>query len=98
VVATIPGRTYVLRHKIGVLSFNKNLQLLGLKVSGAAQLAHVIQPIRGDELGKSRWQDAQPIIFVADDTTTVIEFRDFSTNTDNIDLLLDEVVLAILPE
>jgi hypothetical protein len=97
-VATIPGRTYVLRHKIGVLSFNKSIQLLGLKVSGAAQLAHVIQPIWGDGLGKSRWQDAEPIPFVADDTTTVIEFSDLSMTSDGIDLLLDEVVLTILPE
>ena len=97
-VATIPGRTYVLRHKIGVQSFNQNLQILGLKVIGASELAHVIRTVNGDNLGKSRWFDVDPVTFVADGPSVVIEFRDFSQNTDNIDILLDDVVLVILPE
>ncbi|MEO5714727.1 MAG: Ig-like domain-containing protein [Luteolibacter sp.] len=87
---TIPGATYTLAFDAGVLSFNTNSQTMQVTATGNTNLLNRTITITGLGGGSNRWL-AQSFTFVADRSTTTLAFRDLSTATLNIDLVLDNV-------
>lgn len=88
--ATIPGQYYMLNFDVGVLALNTVTQQLGVSVIGATTLVAQIQTPVGNALGVSVWS-AKSYPFIADSTTTTLNFQDQSASTSGIDLLLDNV-------
>ena len=89
-LVTVAGRSYVLSFDLGVLSYNTSTQTLRVTVSGATTLLDRTISMQGRTGGACRWL-AQDFTFVADGEFTVIAFRDVSSATKAIDLLLDHV-------
>jgi len=88
--ATIAGATYTLAFDTGVLSFNTNSQSMQVTATGTLNLLNRTITIAGLGGGSNRWL-AQSFTFVADRSTTTLSFRDLSTATFNLDLVLDNV-------
>ncbi|MEO5914229.1 MAG: DUF642 domain-containing protein [Luteolibacter sp.] len=93
-VATAPGVRYLLSFDMGVLAYNTNEQRLQIDLTGGDLLASRVFTLNGIGGGAIRWQ-SQRLSFVADSTATVVTFRDKSTTSNSIDLLLDNVRLAV---
>ncbi|MEO5915483.1 MAG: Ig-like domain-containing protein [Luteolibacter sp.] len=91
--ATTAGQTYALAFDAGVLSFNTNPQTLQVTVTGAGNLLTRTITINGASNGLNRWLP-QSFTFVANSTTAVLTFRDQSTSTAGLDLLLDNVRIS----
>jgi lysophospholipase L1-like esterase len=94
-VATTPGVTYSLKFDQGVLAFNKNTQRLSVVVSGNSTLLNQTLSITGR--GNGTYWIPREFTFVADSDLTRLTFTDVSTNTLNIDMLLDHVRIANIP-
>jgi len=88
--ATVAGQTYTLAFDAGVLAYNKNPQTLGVTVTGSGSLLSQTITINGLGGGATHWV-SQSFTFVANSTTATLTFKDQSTSTNNLDLLLDNV-------
>ncbi|MEO5914290.1 MAG: cellulase family glycosylhydrolase [Luteolibacter sp.] len=89
-VPTRSGVTYTLAFDVGVLSYNTNQQQLQITVTGNGTLLSHQIVITGLGNGTVRWVP-QVFTFVADSDSTLLTFKDRSTTTQSIDLLLDHV-------
>ena len=87
---TVAGQTYTLAFDAGVLSYNRNSQTMLVTVTGSATLLSRTITIAGAGGGTNRWLP-QSFTFVANSTMATLTFRDQSTSTDALDLLLDNV-------
>ncbi len=88
--ATAPGQICTLAFDAGVFAYNTNSQTLQVTVTGASSLLVRTITLFGPGNGTSLWQ-SQTYTFVADSSTTTLTFRDQSSSTQAIDLLLDNV-------
>ncbi len=88
--ATIPGRGYTLSFDAGVLAYNTSPQTMQVTVTGVGSLLSQTITLNGLGGGANRWV-ARNSAFVADGSTITLSFRDVSTTTNNLDLLLDNV-------
>jgi lysophospholipase L1-like esterase len=89
--ATAPGVTYTLDFDVGVLAFNKNQQRLEVQITGASTLlTEVVTVSTNTTNGTSQWS-SRTFSFVADSTSTNLRFRDLSTTSNGLDMLLDNV-------
>jgi lysophospholipase L1-like esterase len=87
---TVPGTTYTLEFDAGNFSYNNNPQTLQVTVDGTSNLLTQVVNITGLGNGITRWA-AQSFTFVANSNSTTLTFRDQSTTTAGLDLLLDNV-------
>lgn len=92
---TSPGRSYLLEYDVGVLAYNTLQQRLQVSLTGNTLLLDQLTSINGTGNGTIRWAP-QRFTFVADSPTTSITFRDQSTTTTSLDLLLDDVRITEL--
>jgi len=88
--ATTPGQSYTLTFDAGVLAYNKNAQKMQVTLTGKHSLLSKSLTLSGVGGGATRWLP-QSFAFVADSATALLSFRDQSTTTNNLDLLLDNV-------
>ena len=91
--ATMAGQSYTLTFDMGVLAYNTNPQTLQVTVTGTGILLSQTITIKGLGGGAVRWQP-QTFTLVANSATTTLSFRDQSTSTTNLDLLLDHVEIV----
>ncbi len=88
--ATTAGQTYTLLFDAGVLSYNGASQSLLVTVTGSGAVLSRSVSIRGPGGGKIAWTE-QTFSFTANSANSVVTFRDQSSTSDSIDLLLDDV-------
>jgi hypothetical protein len=88
--ATTPGQTYSLTFDASVFAYTMDSQSLRVSVTGAADLLTETVTINGLAGGLGPWQ-SQGFSFTADSPSTTLEFRDQSSATVGLDLLLDNV-------
>ena len=89
---TTAGQTYTLSFDLGAYSIaNQGEQRMQVIVQGIKTMVSEIRSVFAPGNGV-RWA-SQTLQFVADSSTTQIMFRDASVQTDNVDLLLDNVEL-----
>jgi hypothetical protein len=86
---TIPGTTYQLAFEMGVLSYNLNPQKLRTTLRGQTTLLSNEFSMTGT--GDGIVWSSRSLDFTADSAQTTLEFRDVSSFTMNVDLLLDHV-------
>ncbi len=95
--ATSPGQTYTLTFDAGVLFYTSATQVINVTVNGSANLLNRTISISGSGSGPNRWLP-QSFTFTTDSNSTMLTFRDQSTTTNIIDLILDNVrIAAVLP-
>ncbi|MES2657779.1 MAG: Ig-like domain-containing protein [Verrucomicrobiota bacterium] len=87
---TIPGQTYSITFDASVLAYTTDSQILQVSVTGSGNLLTQTVTIVGQASGLGPWL-AQNYTFMANSATTTLTFRDQSTATIGIDLLLDHV-------
>jgi hypothetical protein len=87
---TTPGVTYTVRFDQGVYSFNTQYQSIQVSAVGTGSLLSKTYTLRGTSNGNTVWA-ARTDTFVANSATTTLTFRDTSTTSNAIDLLLDNV-------
>ena len=90
---TLPGRSYQLSFASAVLAYNTNSQGLLVNVVGNKNLISQTISMAGNGNGSIQWIP-RSYQFVADSTVTVLSFKDVSTVTNSIDLLLDSVSIT----
>lgn len=88
--ATVAGQTYTLAFSAGVLAYNTNSQTIQATVTGSSSLLSQTIIINGLGGGSINWQP-QTFTFVANSASSTLTFRDLSTVTNSLDLLLDNV-------
>lgn len=88
--ATTPGKTYNLTFDLSVLAYTTDVQRMKITATGAAGLLSQTITLTGNGGGLGPWLP-QAFAFTADSAATTLEFRDLSTATIGIDLLLDNV-------
>jgi lysophospholipase L1-like esterase len=88
--ATVPGTSYTLEFDAGNYGYSANNQTVQVTVDGSSNLLTQVITINGGGNGTTRWL-AQSFSFVANSTTTTLAFRDQSTTSAALDLLLDNV-------
>ncbi len=88
--ATVPGQTYTLTFDAGILSYVKKNQRIEVKIADSATRLLQTITLNGDGDGIIDWS-ARSYTFVAGSSAATITFRDRSTATVGIDLLLDKV-------
>ncbi len=93
---TTTGQSYLLLFDTGVLSYNTNSQKMLVTATGTGNLLAQTITINGLSNGTNRWLP-QSFTFVADSTATNLTFRDNSTTTDALDLLLDNIRVLVQP-
>jgi Protein of unknown function (DUF642) len=93
--ATVPGRVYGVSFALGTLAYNNYSQKLGVEVRGTGLLASKSFPLSGAN-GSVRWV-TRGFQFTADSDRATLWFRDRSTTTRSIDLLLDAVMVVPPP-
>jgi hypothetical protein len=87
---TAAGQTYTLTFDAGVLSYNTNSQKLLVTATGTSSLLSQTITIAGLSGGTNRWLP-QSFTFTANSASTTLTFKDQSTTTKVIDLMLDNV-------
>lgn len=87
---TVSGQTYTLEFDAGVLAYNGMAQLMQVTVTGSSSLLSRTLNLTGATNGDLRWFP-QSFTFVANSASTTLSFRDQSTLTAGIDLLLENV-------
>lgn len=87
---TVPGTSYRLNFDAGVLSYNTRQQQLQVLIGGNSSLLSQSISLTGSANGVARWFPFQ-YSFTADSPTTTLTFRDVSSTTSSLDLLLDNV-------
>ena len=88
--ATTPSQSYRLEFDAGVMAFNTNPQSLRVTATGSSSLLSQVVTVTGLGNGSARWFP-QSFTFVANSASTTLTFRDQSSSTASIDLLLDNV-------
>ncbi|RYD26632.1 MAG: DUF642 domain-containing protein, partial [Verrucomicrobiaceae bacterium] len=88
--ATTAGASYTASFQLGTYSFNTLAQRLQFTASGNGTLLTRDIQINGQGNGAVRWT-TQSFTFTANTSATTLTFRDISTATNAIDLLLDNV-------
>lgn len=91
--ATVAGQTLTLAFDVGVLSYNTKTQTMLVTVHGTDTLLTRSITIIGQGGGTNRWVP-QSFTFIANSATTTLSFRDQSTSTQSLDLLLDNVTVT----
>ena len=91
--ATTPLQSYRLEFDAGVMAFNTNPQSLQVTVTGASSLLSQVVTLTGLGNGSARWFP-QSFTFVANSASTTLTFRDQSSSTASLDLLLDNVRIS----
>jgi VCBS repeat-containing protein len=89
-LTTVIGQTYTLSFDAGVFSYNKNQQKIQITVVGNKSLLSKAITLTGLGGGSNLWLP-QKFTFVADRTSVILTFRDQSSVTSSIDLMLDNV-------
>ena len=92
--ATVAGQTYTLAFDAGILAYNTNSQSMLVTVTGTGNLLSRTVTLIGNGAGTSRWTP-QSFTFVANSTSATLAFKDQSTSTISIDMLLDNVRVDI---
>lgn len=92
VVPTNAGQSYTLRFEVGVLAYNTESQTLRVTANGNQEILNRTVTVTGMGGGAIRWA-SQTFTFVADSSSTTLRFRDGSTTSNALDLLLDQVRL-----
>ncbi|MCP5533008.1 MAG: immunoglobulin domain-containing protein [Akkermansiaceae bacterium] len=92
-IATVPGALYQLSYDVGILAYNDNGQQLGVEVRGEGTLVETTHSISRSAGSNLRWE-SHSTFFTADGDAATITFRDLSSSTQAIDLLLDNVHLV----
>ena len=93
-IDTVPGQVYKLEFDLGVYSYNRNSQVMQVTATGMDRLLSQSITLTGRGQGENLWVP-QSFSFVADSAATTLSFRDLSSATNSIDLLLDRV--RVLP-
>lgn len=93
---TVVGSSYALSFDSGVLAYNTNAQTMLVTVTGAACVLSKTITMKGLGKGLIRWVP-QNFSFVADSSKVTLTFRDRSTTSNSIDLLLDKVKVSSMP-
>ncbi|MCP5531676.1 MAG: DUF642 domain-containing protein [Akkermansiaceae bacterium] len=91
--ATTAGAGYTVTFDMGVLAYSTNPQRLRVSATGNAALASQTYSVNGIGGGNIKWV-TQTISFIADSTSTTLEFADVSSYTNGIDTLLDNIRVA----
>ncbi len=91
--ATVSGQTYTLTFDAGILSYVKKNQVLEVKIAGPGSLLSQTMTLKGDGDGIIDWF-SKTYTFVAGGSTATITFRDRSTATNALDLLLDNIRIS----
>ena len=96
--ATTPGQSYTLAFDAGILFYTSAPQVMNITVVGSTNRLNRTLTITGSGSGPNRWLP-QSFTFTADSASSTLTFRDQSTSTNAIDLLLDNVSIqgAVLP-
>ncbi|WP_348223492.1 Ig-like domain-containing protein [Luteolibacter sp.] len=94
--STTAGQTYTLAFDLGVLSFNTNSQTMQATVNGTGNLLTRTITINGLGGGTCRWLP-QSFTFVANSTSSTLAFRDQSSSSLNLDMMLDNVRVTAPP-
>ena len=87
---TTPGVTHTLTFDAGVIANNTDPQLLHVSAVGASGLLSEAVYLTSSGNSTTRWA-SRSFTFVANSATTTLTFRDQSTSTIALDLLLDNV-------
>jgi len=87
---TTAGQSYTLAFDAGVLSYNTSSQTMLVTVSGTSSLLTRSITINGLGGDTNRWLP-QTFTFTADSASATLTFRDQSSSTNALDLLLDNV-------
>jgi hypothetical protein len=87
---TNAGQSYTLRFEVGVLAYNTDAQALQVTATGNTELLARTITVNGLGGGAIRWVP-QNFTFVANSSATTLRFRDISTTSNALDLLLDNV-------
>ncbi|MEO7098413.1 MAG: Ig-like domain-containing protein, partial [Luteolibacter sp.] len=93
--ATTVGQTYSLTFDAAVLAYTSDPQTLQVSTKGTGNLLTQSITLTGSD-GVIRWLP-QAYSFTADSTSTTLIFRDLSTATIGLDLLLDNVRVVAAP-
>ncbi len=93
---TSPGATYTLAFDVGVLAYNTQSQQFQVTCNGTSNVLNRSVTVIGPGNGTTRWTP-QSFTFTANSSSTVLTFRDTSSTTNAIDLLLDNVRLSDSP-
>ncbi len=94
---TTPGAVHTLTFDVGVIAYNQNPQSLLVTVAGTALLLSEVITVTGAAGGAAAWV-TRSYTFVADNTTSTLTFRDQSSTTHSLDLLLDHVRVTGPPD
>lgn len=87
---TVPGTTYQLAFDMGAFAYNTSSQRLQVTVQGSSSLLSQTLTVAGIGGGNTRWV-SQSFSFTANSASTTLSFRDVSTTSNTIDLVLDNV-------
>ncbi len=90
--STVPGRSYRVRFDVGVRAFNRSWQRLVVSVKTNTTVSALNMPLPGTGDGSVKWI-TESFTFTADSDTSTLSFRDVSTTTASIDVLVDHVSL-----
>ncbi len=88
--ATVAGQSYSLTFDAGVLAYNTNPQSIQVNIAGSGSLLTQTITLKGLGGGSTLWT-TQNFTFVSNSSAATLTFRDASTATNNLDLLLDNV-------
>jgi formylglycine-generating enzyme len=94
--ATTPGTTYLVSFDMGVIAYNTNEQRMQVDIGGSLPLASQMFSLTGIGGGRTRWE-TKTIPFIANSAATILTFRDRSTTSLSVDLLLDNIQCAAIP-
>jgi Fibronectin type III domain/Protein of unknown function (DUF642) len=97
-IETIPGHTYRLNYKLGIVSFNNSQQVLETRASDSTGtlLATTTITQTPTSNGNPSWAE-KTLEFVAAGPQTEIRFTDQSTKTGSTDQMVDDIRLELIP-
>jgi hypothetical protein len=93
-LATTSGTSYLVTFDMGVLGYNTNAQTLELSAVGTGTLNTDSYSSNANGTGGIVWT-TRTFIFTANSASTTLNFKDRSTTTGAIDLLLDNVRVEV---
>ncbi|MEO5914515.1 MAG: Ig-like domain-containing protein [Luteolibacter sp.] len=91
---TNPGTSYAVTFDQGVLSYNNNAQVIQVAIAGSSNLLTQAFSLNGIGGGNVNYT-SRSVTFTANSATTTLTFRDQSSTTNGIDLLLDNVAVNV---
>ena len=92
--ATTPGQAYTLSCDVGAFSYvNRSEQRLQITAQGGSQTALLNQTVAVFAAASGSSYAPQSFQFVADSSSVTLVFRDLSTSSQDVDLLLDNIRL-----